>query len=41
MKKVLFVMAASLMMTASFAQSEKYTKAMEPKVAMLDSNNTC
>ena len=33
-------MAASLMMTATFAQSEKYIKAMEPKVAMLDSNNT-
>lgn len=40
MKQVLFSMVASLVMTAAFGQSEKYIKAMEPKVAMLDSANT-
>ncbi len=40
MKKVLFVFSALLMMTATFAQSEKYIKAMEAKVPMLDSTNT-
>ncbi len=33
-------MLALLLMTTAFAQSEKYIKAMEPKVAMLDSNNS-
>jgi len=40
MKKILFVMLVSLMATATFAQSEKYIKAMEAKIAMLDSNNS-
>ena len=39
MKKGLFVMVALIVMTASFAQNEKYVKAMEPKVSMLDTNN--
>jgi len=39
MKKGLFAMMALLVMTASFAQNEKYVKAMEPKVSMLDTNN--
>ncbi len=33
-------MVVSLMATATFAQSEKYIKAMEAKIAMLDSNNS-
>lgn len=40
MKKLVFTIAAALMLTAAFAQSEKYVKAMEAKVAWLDSNNT-
>lgn len=40
MKKGLLLLLAAVIGTASFAQSEKYMKAMEPKVAMLDSNNT-
>ncbi len=40
MKKGLFLIAASILMTATFAQTDKYIKAMESKVAMLDSNNT-
>lgn len=40
MKKGLFALMASVLMSATFAQSEKYVKAMEAKVAMLDSNNT-
>ena len=40
MKKGLFGMVALIVMTASFAQNEKYVKVMEPKVAMLDSNNS-
>jgi len=39
MKKGLLFLFTTLMMTASFAQSEKYVKAMESKVAMLDSSN--
>lgn len=39
MKKNLFVLLVSFMTTATFAQSEKYIKAMEAKVGMLDSNN--
>lgn len=38
MKKGLFVMMALLIITATFAQNEKYVKAMESKVAMLESN---
>lgn len=40
MKQLLFLIAASLTITAAFGQNEKFVKAMEPKVAMLDSNNT-
>jgi tetratricopeptide (TPR) repeat protein len=40
MKRLFFLMLASAIMTTAFAQSEKYMKAMEAKVAMLDSNNT-
>lgn len=40
MKKGLFLLLAAVITTAAFAQSEKYVKAMEPKVAMLDSSNT-
>ncbi|OSZ73725.1 hypothetical protein CAP36_17115 [Chitinophagaceae bacterium IBVUCB2] len=40
MKKVFFIMLVSLMAIATFAQSEKYIKAMEAKIAMLDSNNS-
>jgi hypothetical protein len=40
MKKILFVLLVSLMGTATFAQSEKFTKAMEAKVMLLDSNNS-
>jgi hypothetical protein len=39
MKKSLFVLLASVMMTTVFAQSEKYIKAMEAKTVMLDSFN--
>ncbi len=37
MKKVLFMLLGSLVVTATFAQSEKYVKAMEANVALLDS----
>ncbi|HUR66042.1 MAG TPA: hypothetical protein VMZ03_06795 [Chitinophagaceae bacterium] len=40
MKKGLLLLVSSVMMVSVFAQSEKYVKAMEPKVAMLDSGNT-
>lgn len=40
MKKGLFILLLTFSAAASFAQSEKYVKAMEPKVAMVDSNNT-
>lgn len=40
MKKVLFLLLAVTAFTAANSQSEKYVKAMESKVAMLDSNNT-
>jgi hypothetical protein len=40
MKKGLFILLASVMMTTVFAQSEKYVKAMEAKTTMLDSFNT-
>jgi len=40
MKKGLLVVIASVVMGSVFAQNEKYIKAMEPKVALLDSNNT-
>lgn len=39
MKKCIYVMATLLMVTAAAAQSEKFIKAMEPKVAQLDSAN--
>ncbi len=40
MKKGILMLSVLLATTVTFAQSEKYVKAMEPKVAMLDSNNT-
>jgi hypothetical protein len=40
MKKGLFALLAVMIAAVSFAQNEKYMKAMEPKVAMVDSNNT-
>jgi hypothetical protein len=40
MKKVLFVFAASLMITATFAQSEKYIKAMEALVPAVDTTRS-
>ena len=40
MKKVLFVFAASLMITVSFAQSEKYVKAMEALVPAVDTTHS-
>ena len=40
MKKSIFFLVAVAITTATFAQSEKFVKAMEPKVALLDSNNT-
>ncbi len=40
MKKVLFVMVALLMMTATFAQSEKYIKAMEALVPAVDTTRS-
>ncbi len=40
MKKGLLLLLSSALMVSVFAQSEKYVKAMEPKVALLDSNNT-
>lgn len=39
MKKGFFVLAATLMAITGSAQNEKYVKAMEPRVAMVDSNN--
>jgi len=39
MKKVLSFLFASLLMTAAFAQSDKYVNTMESKVAMLESAN--
>jgi len=40
MKKVLSLLVASFLMTAAFAQSDKYVSTMESKVAMLDSAKT-
>lgn len=40
MKKVLSLFVASFLMTAAFAQSDKYVSTMESKVAMLDSAKT-
>lgn len=40
MKKGLLVLLSSVLMVSASAQSEKYVKAMEPKVALLDSGNT-
>ena len=40
MKKGLIGLLALMMATASFAQNEKYVKAMEAQVALLDSNHT-
>jgi tetratricopeptide (TPR) repeat protein len=40
MKKVFFLLLASVMITSTFAQSEKYIKAMEAKISMLDSAKT-
>jgi hypothetical protein len=37
MKKTIFILAVSLVSSAVFAQSDKYVKAMEQKIAMLDS----
>jgi hypothetical protein len=39
MKKMFFILASSLMVTAVSAQSEKFVKAMETRVALVDSNN--
>jgi hypothetical protein len=40
MKKGFFVLLAALMMTTAFSQSEKYVKAMEDKLALMDSAKT-
>ena len=40
MKKTFVLIIASLAMTVSFAQSEKFVKAMESRMALLDSNTT-
>jgi len=40
MKKVLFVLLAIIITASGFAQSEKFVKAMEERVALLDSENT-
>jgi hypothetical protein len=40
MKKVLFVLIAATLATTGFAQSEKFVKAMEEKIALLDSDNS-
>lgn len=40
MKKFLFLSLASFMMGTAFAQSDKYVKAMEPKVAAIDTTHT-
>lgn len=40
MKKVVIFLAASMLMTAAFGQSEKYMKAMEAKVSLIDSTKT-
>lgn len=40
MKKVFLMLLGSLVVTASFAQSEKFVKAMEANVALLDSAKT-
>ncbi len=40
MKKVLSLLVASLMITAAFAQSEKYTKAMEALVPAVDTTRS-
>jgi hypothetical protein len=39
MKKVLFMLALSVAGLAGFAQSEKYTSAMQPKVAAVDTTH--
>lgn len=40
MRKIFLFLFTTLMVSATFAQSEKYVKAMEPKVAMLDTSNS-
>ena len=40
MSKIFLFLFTTLMVSATFAQSEKYVKAMEPKVAMLDTSNS-
>ena len=40
MKKGIFVVMASLLMTSSFAQSEKYLKAMEALVPSVDTTRS-
>jgi hypothetical protein len=40
MKKGLLIMISSFLMVSVFAQNEKYVKAMEPKVAQVDTSNT-
>lgn len=40
MKKGLIIFAASLVMSATFAQSEKFNSTMESKVSMIDSTRT-
>jgi hypothetical protein len=40
MKKTILTVVMAVLSVAVFSQSEKYIKAMEPKVAMLDSNNS-
>jgi len=40
MKKVLFVLFTAMLATTGFAQSDKFVKAMEEKISLLDSNNS-
>lgn len=40
MKRIMIAIILALTVSTAFTQSEKYIKAMEPKVAMLDSANT-
>ncbi|HQU57031.1 MAG: hypothetical protein R2796_00690 [Chitinophagaceae bacterium] len=40
MKKYLMTLTAVLWLCAAFAQNDKYTNAMLPKIALLDSNNS-
>jgi hypothetical protein len=40
MKKIVLIMVSSFLVVSVFAQNEKYVKAMEPKVAQLDTSNS-